>query len=305
MLSCRYWLIFVVIVLSARCWAKSVQVEAKLDREAVPLDKTVWLTISLTYDGPPGEVEVVSPPEPKCRNAAVISSRASDETSAEGERQRSVRRYQFALKPETLGMAYIEPVSIVYRRKGQTDTQTLTTNRLSFKALPAEEEKIPVAVRVSVVIVAALLLAAIVAFVVKRHSHPAEAEGRDDESSTMLPAQELCRRWTELEKAAGTHETERTLFTEALQLLRALLAEAYGSELKSAPLPRLAIGLTEGGMPAETVEGLQRAFSLGERVKFANYEPNLEELGEAWRALRRAGAVIIAKITKEATQDND
>ncbi|NCO33043.1 MAG: protein BatD [Armatimonadetes bacterium] len=298
------WLAFLVLIAQVTGDAhRVVQVEASLDRQSMPLDRTAWLTITVRWDGATDAVEVVSAPEPKCRNAAVVSSRTSDEISASGESQQSLRRYQYRLKPDTLGMAYVEPASVVYRSKGEPSTHTLTTNRLSLKVLPGEEEGTPMAVRVSVLILATCALAGLVIYVVRSRVVAGEREEEEEEENASSQ-REVCRQWQELEQAAGTREAERTLFPQSLQLIRGMVAVEHSTPWKTASPEELARELLHRGVPEDTVESLRRALFLGDRVKFANYEPTHDELTEAWRALRKTGSYLVVRMTKEDEPEN-
>ncbi|MBI3920250.1 MAG: hypothetical protein HY318_02440 [Armatimonadetes bacterium] len=282
-----------------------VEVEARLNRESVPLNQTAWLTLTVRWNGATDEVEVPAPPDPKFDNATVTASRTSNEATVAGSQPRTIRRYEFRLKPQGMGMAYVQPVSVAYRVKGETSLQTLTTNRLSLKVLAAEEVGAPLWVRLGILVFVAFALVGLLAFLLKRNASGEETSEEDAEETKVSPVEDLRREWLEIETASGTQELQRSLFVQATQVMRKAIALRLGALLKTATPGTVTSELIHPEAPEEMVTHVHEILALADRIKFANYDPPRDELAEAWRSVRRVMGYLMNKITEEKEEKNE
>ncbi|MDZ7372756.1 MAG: BatD family protein [candidate division KSB1 bacterium] len=114
--------------------APEIALHASLDRTQVPLNRTVTLSVELRWDGEPYRYEVADVGTPVVRNLEVLGSGSSNRVEAgSGGQSVVVQTHRFVLKPKELGMAYVEPMSVLY-----TDTRTGVSQRLRTQRLQLE-----------------------------------------------------------------------------------------------------------------------------------------------------------------------
>lgn len=107
-----------------------IKISAEVDRTAVPLNRTVQLTVTVSWQGDLDRFRVEPPETPALSNLEVVGSASSNWVGEEGGVPRSVKTYEYTLRPLELGMGYIDPVRLYYVEKDDSVRQTLQTGRL-------------------------------------------------------------------------------------------------------------------------------------------------------------------------------
>jgi|YelNatPaOPRAMG01_1025707.scaffolds.fasta_scaffold00010_110 hypothetical protein len=111
--------------------APEISIQAFLDRTEVPQNRTATLVVELRWRGELDRYEASKVDPPVVSNLEIVGSGSSSRVEVDQSGQPvSVQTHRFSLKPKELGMAYIEPVVVLY-----TDTRTGISRRLSTQRL--------------------------------------------------------------------------------------------------------------------------------------------------------------------------
>lgn len=131
-----------IILSSAVCQAQDtglIQLSARLASDEVPMNKEALLIVEARWVGKPGDVSIISIDPPTLTNLELVSTATSNQIKKENDEQVTLRRYEFYLSGETLGMAYIDEVRLKYR-DGDGNENTLRTPRLQLKIVDPVSE---------------------------------------------------------------------------------------------------------------------------------------------------------------------
>ncbi|GBD94654.1 hypothetical protein BMS3Abin05_02265 [bacterium BMS3Abin05] len=111
----------------------AIKLSTQIDRTQVPLNRTVLLRASLTWEGDPDRYEIVDFENPALTNLEIIGTSTSNKTEVTAGKVFTRRDYAFTLKPRELGMGYVEGIIIKYRDPASDKEYSLVTQRISLK----------------------------------------------------------------------------------------------------------------------------------------------------------------------------
>jgi len=116
---------------------ETVEVAARVNRTEVPLNREVELVVELRWSGALDQIEVEEIETPRCKNFEVVGSSSESET---GEKV-AIKRLGFTLKPQELGMGYVEPIQVTFRDKVSGEERVEETQRQSLKVVEAVQDQ--------------------------------------------------------------------------------------------------------------------------------------------------------------------
>jgi len=110
-----------------------ISLNCRVDRTETPLNRTVELVVSLQWSGDLQRYDILAFDNPILQNFDILGSGSSNKVSSVGGVATAIREYTFTLKPQTIGMGYIEPIIIKYTDTATDADFTLTSNRIPVK----------------------------------------------------------------------------------------------------------------------------------------------------------------------------
>jgi hypothetical protein len=114
---------------------EGIKVTAFADRSSVPLNRTAVLTIRLEWYGDLDRYEVTDFENPTAQNFEIISNASANKVSAVNGRAVAMQDFQYTLKPVSLGMGYVNGLTIKYKDASTGKAYRLWTNRVEIKIL--------------------------------------------------------------------------------------------------------------------------------------------------------------------------
>ena len=112
-----------------------VKLQAYTSDTKVPLNRNITLYIKVFWSSRDDSVSIENVGDPKLTNLEITGTSSANRIEADVNGNRNVREITFILKPSGLGMAYIEPVSLVYKKGKNSTPVTLRTNRFGVKVI--------------------------------------------------------------------------------------------------------------------------------------------------------------------------
>jgi len=110
-----------------------ISLNCRVDRNETPLNETVELVVSLQWSGDLQRFDILPFDNPILQNFDILGSGSSNKVSSAGGIATAIREYTFTLKPQSMGMGYIEPIIIKYTDTVTDADFTLTSNRIPVK----------------------------------------------------------------------------------------------------------------------------------------------------------------------------
>lgn len=117
--------------------AGRVQISAKVMQDEVPLNREALYVVEVKWSGPLAQIEFDQPETPRLSNFKLVGSSSSNRVGVEQGVNTAVRTFEYTLKPEGLGMGYIEGLRLSYLDKTANEKHTLYADRLGIKVTEA------------------------------------------------------------------------------------------------------------------------------------------------------------------------
>ncbi len=114
---------------------EGIRVSAFVEPRKIPQNRTALLTIRLQWAGDLDRYEVTRFDNPLVQNLEIISTASANKVSAVNGQLYAQQDYQYTLKPEALGMGYIDGIIIRYHDVATGKEYRLSTNRLEVKVI--------------------------------------------------------------------------------------------------------------------------------------------------------------------------
>ena len=115
------------------------RVSAKLINDRVAIGETVLLTVTVTWIGPASAFLFLPPQPPECRGLTVTGTAQRCMVYRTDGDLHQVREYLFTLVGDVEGSGRVGPVRLLYRRGGEEEEHSLTTEPLEVPVAPGGE----------------------------------------------------------------------------------------------------------------------------------------------------------------------
>lgn len=187
---------------------QNIQFHAEIHPASVPQNQTARLSVRLEWLGPADLYQVDEITHPSLTNLTVTGSGSSGRATIENRVQRTIKEYYFDLRPEAMGMAYVEPIKIRYLCYADSVESTLQTQRIELRATEPVFEK--EGASTWLIAIGLLLFLAILTGVYlwyRRQQRLALAEMTDSEEERSSPYEKI---YTELRERIDLSEPGQT-----------------------------------------------------------------------------------------------
>lgn len=271
-----------VALLTGHLWTQErpsgarIGVSAEVDRTTVPLNRTVRLTVDVVWQGELDHFEIKPPEPPELTNLEVVGSASSNQVGEHAGMPQAIRTYAYTLRPLELGMAYIEPVILGYRERGDSLFQTLQTGRLQLTVTdPVPEEgrtTIWFVAGFSVVVAAA----GVGVWLWRRRRTKPTAQIPEVKPIEVQYLEELRER---VQPQSPDLDND---FAEISRVLRRFLAECYDLPAKGASTAELVAALNRTPLTQSQVQQIEEVLTICDVAKFSGGHGSEPELLRAY-----------------------
>ncbi|MCK5147420.1 hypothetical protein KAR48_11725 [bacterium] len=279
----------------------NISMDAKVEPASVPLNRTMTLIISVAWTGDLGVIEIGDVEMPELANFIIVGSGSSNRIEAGATGQRSVKEIRYVLEPQTLGMAYIEPVIFTYIDKVANEERQLMSQRFSVEILSPVAEPGQMTLPWPVIIFAVLLFAAAFLFFMRNR----RANNITDQDIDT-PIEELFLE--KLKTEVDLKSDGREAYTGLAKLFRGYVADKYDLPARETPTENLIELLKDTDLDAAQHEKFCRLLSSADKVKFSGQSADISELTDAYTSfeilLERRLADNLAEISKPSEKKN-
>jgi len=197
--------------------AVQVSMSATAALEEVPLNRFAAYTIKLKWQGRLSAIEFNPPELPQLSNFKIAGSASSNWVGVENGQPTSIKTFEYSLRPEGLGMGYVDGMRVSYLDKLTGEQHSLYTSRVGIKVVDpvAEPDEAPLGLALTV----GLLLCAGLAILVFQMEARAKKKAAAQLAATAVkPLEEEF-----LEELKNTVNINTTELKEAFALLSKLL----------------------------------------------------------------------------------
>ena len=202
-----------------------VSMSATAALEEVPLNRFAAYTITLKWQGRLSDIEFNPPDLPPLANFKIAGSSSSNWVGVENGQQTSIKTFEYSLRPEGLGMGYVDAMRVSYLDKATGEQHSLYTSRVGIKVIDplAEPEDAPLGL---IVTIGLLLCAGLAILVFQREARAKKKETARLAALAVKPLEEEFLE--ELKSTVNINTTElKEAFASLSKLLRRYLHRRY------------------------------------------------------------------------------
>jgi len=115
--------------------AEGIRVSAFAEQSTVPLNRTVPVTIRLEWQGDLDRYEIIEVENLTAQNFEVVGNSSANRVAVVDGRNLSVHDFQYTLRPMSLGMGYVNGLTVRYADAGNGKQYRLFTNRVEIRVV--------------------------------------------------------------------------------------------------------------------------------------------------------------------------
>ena len=256
-----------------------VSLSASVDQKRIPLNRTVVFTVQITWEGDLDLINIGEAEEPVLSNFEIVGTSSANRVTGTAVGKKAVKEIAYTLQPTTLGMGYIEPVTLSYEDISTGKTHHLMTQRLGVEvisAMPEEGERRNVVFLI--VVAGAFIIGAglVVAFIIKKR---ALSEKREEIVERIVEETYL----EELKESVDLKGVDRReSFATLSKLFRRYLSEKYDITALEATTQELLDTLAREELDEGLIRRCETLFNKADVVKFSGQDAAQAELDEAY-----------------------
>jgi hypothetical protein len=255
-----------------------VSVSASAASEETPLNRLATFTVQLKWQGRLADVEFDPLETPQLANFKVAGSSSSNWVGLENGKQTSIKTFSYSLRPEGLGMGYVEGGRVNYLDKATSEKHTLYTSRVGIKVIDAapEPDESPLGL---VLTVGLLVCAALVAFVFQMEARAKKKEAARLAATAVKPLEDEFLE--ELKNTVNINATDlKEAFITLSKLLRRYLNRRYQIPAQGISTQEVAAALRPVALSEEQTTHIEEVLQICDLYKFSG------EAGEPARLAR-------------------
>ncbi len=286
---------------------EEIKISTQVERTTVPLNRTLALDVSLTWQGDPDRYEILDFENPALTNFEITGTATSNKTEIVNGKVYTRRDYEFTLKPRELGMGYVEGVIVKYKDPTGGKENSLITQRISLKVTdPIPESHSANHWPVEVLYVALLIILAGILwfFLIYRKSKKTipEIEEAPPIEETYLKTLKKIIDFNNPDLSGG--------FSELSKLLRNYLSEKFDLPAKQATTQELLKEMNHLKMEEKLVYQTKEVLSVADEIKFSGGSGSREELEKIYGSVesileRQLAEANVNKIAEENISPKD
>ena len=256
----------------------AVTLSTQAESKQIPLNRTVRLTVQLSWEGDIDYIEISQIEDPVLTNLEIVGSSASNKIVDTRRGVKAVKEISYILQPISLGMGYIETVSVSYDDKLSGKTYHLNTKRIGVEAVAAVPEKGEIQlpwIWMIAGLTAVIMGCAGIYYMYKKRTG-AEEEEKEEQ---LLEEKYLDELKKEVKLSSGS---KNEAFTVLSKLFRKYLSEKYEILALKATTDELLQLLSREDLEEELIDKSKALFSKADVVKFSGKTAKQAELDEAY-----------------------
>ena len=257
-----------------------VKVSTSVVAERVPLNRTTKVVVQLKWKGTLSDIEFDQPDTPTLSNFKLAGSASSNWAGIEDGVNTAVRTFEYTVRPEGLGMGYVEGMRLSYLDKATGEKHSLYTDRLGIEVIDPVREpgEAPLGMAMTLGLVVTIVAAALV-FLFESRSKKRERERRAAEAEKPLELEYLDRLRSTID--VNTIET-KPAFTELSRLLRQYLRARFEIPTQGISTAEVVAAYGEIDDDVDQTMRLQEILQASDVAKFSGESGDPAKLARAY-----------------------
>lgn len=244
----------------------------------VALNRLAGYTIKLKWQGRLSDIEFDPPESPQLSNFKIAGSSSSNWVGVENGQPTSIKTFEYSLRPEGLGMGYVDGMRVSYLDRGTGERHSLYTTRVGIKVsdpLP-EPDDAPLGLALTLGL---LFCAALVLLVFQLEARAKKKEAARRAALAVKPLEDEFLE--ELKNTVNINTTElKEAFAALAKLLRQYLQRRHAIPAQGISTPEVVAAFRQVANAEEQAPLIEEILQTCDLFKFSG------EAGEPARLAR-------------------
>ncbi|NUO81342.1 hypothetical protein HUU05_14790 [candidate division KSB1 bacterium] len=251
----------------ARAQNTQVKLSASVAAAKVPLNRTATYTVQLKWSGNLALIEFDQPETPRLSNFKLAGSSSSNWVGVENGQNTSIRTFEYTLRPETLGMGYVEGLRLSYLDKTTNEKHALYADRLGLEVIDAVPEpgEVPVAL-LAFIWLGLVAAVTVVAFVWRARNKKKEAARRAQ--IVVKPVEQEFLEQLQARVDLNSLDT-KTGFSEISKILRQYLKQRFEIAAQGITTAEVIMAYREKEASVDQAMKLEEILQTSDVIKFS------------------------------------
>ncbi|MEW6096084.1 MAG: hypothetical protein AB1567_06125 [bacterium] len=267
------FLLFSCIIL-VEAQQKTISLNAFIDKTELPLNQMLTFTVKISWEGEEEEYEVESIQSPMCKNLKIMGYSSANKVEARQNQLISIKEYKFTLQPQELGMGYIEPVIIYYKKKNSNQQYSIKTTRIGVEILPpvtSKEGKGKYKVIGIILIIILIGIIGLIIYLLKKKGSQVEEVVEEVKTKEEEALEKL-------KTIAVSRKDFVDYYSKISLILREYLQAKFDIKTLEVPTKEILDSLKQLDLEESLITQAEEILSACDMVKFAKHEPQPPEL---------------------------
>jgi len=247
-----------------------IELKSSVDRSAVPLNQELTFTIKVSWEGEQSRFMITPVTPPQCENLEISASSSLNESRMEEGKTKSLKTFQFVLRPMQTGTGKIGPVQVNYIDNVTQDSSSLSTQPISVQVTPAIKSSQPGYKIILVIAIISILIYVIYSSRRKgrRIEIPQEKGLEQTEQKPETPEEEALKRLNEISEQLQQGRSD-DFSRDIYRLLTGYLEAKYQIVTSGKTTNDIISSLSNLDLSPEKVTRLKEILSTCDMIKFA------------------------------------
>jgi len=277
----------------------NIKVTATVSAKEVPLNRTLKFSVIIEWTGDFKRYQISELENPVIENFEILSTSTTDRRSSEGGVEKAAKIYDFGLKPESLGMGYIESAFVKYIDIETGEGYSLITNRLDVKVTDPVAEPGSKKWLIKWIILA-FVMAVIFIVLLSWQRKIKEQKRKEAESLKVVPLEE--EYLSMLRESLDLNSPEISInesFAKLSKIIRKYLSQKYQIPALESTTEEVISNLSEFELDQTVINNIQEILKVSDLAKFAGSDGNRNELDRTYTLIEAILEKNLSEIRSE------
>jgi predicted Holliday junction resolvase-like endonuclease len=264
-----------------------IELKSSVDRSTLPLNEDLNFTIQVSWEGEQSRFMITPVTPPQCDNLEVSGSSSLNESKMEEGKTKSLKMFQFVLKPLQIGTGRIGPVQVNYIDNVTRDSSSLSTQPVSIQITPASRRSQS---DYKIVLIIAIILILIYVIYssrrkVRKIAIPQEQGSEQEEQKPETPEERALRSLNKISEQLQKGRSD-DFSRDIYRMLTGYLETKYQIVTSGKTTNDIVNSLSNLDLSPEKVARLKEILSTCDMIKFAKEgleKERLEQIAEEVR----------------------
>lgn len=259
-----------------------ISVKGKVAAKEIPLNRSLLFTVEVEWQGDFKRFQIGEVETPIVENFEIIATSATDRRSSENGITKAAKIYEFELKPESLGMGYIEGVVVKYIDTNTDEAHHIMTNRINVEVGDSVPEPGEHAFGSGWIILLVLLVVIAIAFLVWQ----ARVKKRKRAEQEQVQVVSLEEEYLATLHGSVDLNSPDIVVNQALgslsKILRRYLSQKYEIAALESTTDNIIQSLRGKDLDASSINTIEEVLNISDLAKFAGSEGDRQELDRVY-----------------------